>query len=491
METNNSPAKISVPFAENGDKVTIPVDGADVRRASMELGFPPLTGVPKKQGGVEPKREDFNGILNQLSDVARWNAAGGRYKYDAEFATAIGGYPKGAILSSSDSLSGWLNTVENNTTNPDTGGAGWEVFPSTGGGVAKQLGYNPIVYLHNIGDWPIKIAHDGKVYHLSLSATGFPSESSITALIVDEFGNYLTSRSLTVSVNSAALVSVRVGTDGNIYLLCFSSSGSNESGSNRRLIKIDTTSLSISLLNSYTGSSYINGSKYGYVETSGDFIYFITETSVSYGNLRRYQISTNTTSVAYTFEGELELGASICIDDEYVYVSYSEYAASGCTVKILKSPLTSNSFVVAHEFFLGDNQYIINSTLSHNGYIYILTQDGSKNQKIHKVSSTSTVSLVYATPAHRHSWGQLPIKGIINQDSLISINGNIYFMESLNSVDTPKYNKIYKVLSDDTVEVHLAASFDDFEPKNAFDVYSDGSVIKVISSYLSKSYSNR
>jgi hypothetical protein len=49
--------------------------------------------------------------------------------YDATFQTAIGGYPIGAIVESLfENLLFYASTVDNNVTNPDTGGAGWFVW---------------------------------------------------------------------------------------------------------------------------------------------------------------------------------------------------------------------------------------------------------------------------------------------------------------------------------------------------------------------------
>lgn len=90
--------------------------------ASLETGFPPLTMDPV---GTPPFGQDFNGILRQLSQWARWLNAGGQVGYDAAFAAAIAGYPKGALLRSADSTFFWISTADDNATDPDAGGAGW------------------------------------------------------------------------------------------------------------------------------------------------------------------------------------------------------------------------------------------------------------------------------------------------------------------------------------------------------------------------------
>ncbi|WP_156525717.1 hypothetical protein [Achromobacter ruhlandii] len=128
MQASNSPRKSGVPFANSGTKNTIPVAsqiGVTPGAASFTDGFPPLTMTPLAAGGVPPYGADFNGILNFLSDATRWAQAGGGYTYDAAFSAAIGGYPNGAILARADRTGFWQSTVDNNTTNPDAGGAGW------------------------------------------------------------------------------------------------------------------------------------------------------------------------------------------------------------------------------------------------------------------------------------------------------------------------------------------------------------------------------
>ena len=140
MQLINSPGKLVLPFAQSGAKNTIPVDsqiGIVGGAASLVDGFPPLTRTPLAAGGVPPSGEDMNGILFELSAIVRWANAGGGYAYDATFATDanVNGYPKGARVLRTDGLGYWFNTVDNNTTNPETTGAaaaGWVPDFATG-----------------------------------------------------------------------------------------------------------------------------------------------------------------------------------------------------------------------------------------------------------------------------------------------------------------------------------------------------------------------
>jgi hypothetical protein len=131
MQSSNIPSKIPLPFAYAagaGYKNTIPTNsqiGITNGRASLTDGFPPLNFTPISSGGVPPFGGDMNGILNEITAIQQWQEAGGFFTFDSGFATTIGGYPKGAILQSSDLGGLWMSSIENNSNNPDTGGAGW------------------------------------------------------------------------------------------------------------------------------------------------------------------------------------------------------------------------------------------------------------------------------------------------------------------------------------------------------------------------------
>lgn len=109
--------------------------------ASQVLGFPPITSVDPGAGGIPPDIADFNGVLQYLSAWDRWAQAGGPIYFDGSFSTAIGGYPKGAVLAQAATLGQfWISTVENNTSNPDVGGANWDTllpFAAVNGDASK------------------------------------------------------------------------------------------------------------------------------------------------------------------------------------------------------------------------------------------------------------------------------------------------------------------------------------------------------------------
>ncbi len=108
--------------------------------ASLTDGFPPLTFTPSSQGGCPPFGQDMNGVLKQLSQWSRWQGAGAHPIYDSSFSASIGGYPSGAILANAATTGCfWVSTVDDNASNPDTGGANWNAS-CPGGGVGSTSG---------------------------------------------------------------------------------------------------------------------------------------------------------------------------------------------------------------------------------------------------------------------------------------------------------------------------------------------------------------
>ena len=110
---------------------SIPQTTSTPGAASLQLGYPPITFTPLTAGGIAPDGADENGILNQITLWLQWIAGGGAVFYDAAWSTANGGYAKWAVLANAATVGlFWISTVDNNTSDPDTGGANWMAFPS-------------------------------------------------------------------------------------------------------------------------------------------------------------------------------------------------------------------------------------------------------------------------------------------------------------------------------------------------------------------------
>jgi hypothetical protein len=124
------PTRLQKAFALSGSKNTIPVAsqiGITPGAASYTDGFPPLTRTPIAAGGVPPFGEDMNGVLFDLSAAVQWAQAGGMYRFDSTFSTAIGGYPIGATILLDDNITTVKSTIADNTNNPNSSMTGWVV----------------------------------------------------------------------------------------------------------------------------------------------------------------------------------------------------------------------------------------------------------------------------------------------------------------------------------------------------------------------------
>lgn len=122
-----NPDLIPEPFAQSGDKNTIPLERAiadPIYRASWKAGFPPDTRLPKDLGGEAPDGLDFNGVLNILSQAVVFLQKGNAYQFDA----ALAPYPIGALVRSNDNLTTYQSTMPNNSNNPNSNMTGWRIY---------------------------------------------------------------------------------------------------------------------------------------------------------------------------------------------------------------------------------------------------------------------------------------------------------------------------------------------------------------------------
>jgi hypothetical protein len=132
MEASGIPTKFPIPWGNSagGSYIRAIPEASQIGitngAASLTDGFPPNCFIPVASGGAPPFGQDFNGILQQITQWLQWAQAGAPITYDATFQSEIGGYPQGAVVASATTAQlWWLSTADNNTTNPDTGGAGW------------------------------------------------------------------------------------------------------------------------------------------------------------------------------------------------------------------------------------------------------------------------------------------------------------------------------------------------------------------------------
>jgi hypothetical protein len=132
MQQSQIPSKFPIPWANSagsGFIRTIPAAsqiGIQNGAASLTDGFPPLTFQAEQTGGVPMFGADVNGILNPVTAWNQWYSMGGPIYYDGTFSAEIGGYPKNAWILAAAANGWWLSLVDNNTSNPDAGGANWQ-----------------------------------------------------------------------------------------------------------------------------------------------------------------------------------------------------------------------------------------------------------------------------------------------------------------------------------------------------------------------------
>jgi len=134
MQNASIPAKFPIVFASSAPagNVTnpIPTTAQGGGLVSFPTGWQQINFTPLASGGVPPWGKDFNGLFQIVTAWQQWNQAGGAIPYDAAFQAAVGGYPSGCIIGSAANPGlEWFSTVDNNLSNPDTGGAGWVAWP--------------------------------------------------------------------------------------------------------------------------------------------------------------------------------------------------------------------------------------------------------------------------------------------------------------------------------------------------------------------------
>lgn len=205
MLASGIPSKFQIPWANSaGGAYVRPIPtasqiGIQAGAASLTDGFPPATMTPVASGGVPPFGQDMNGILKQLTQWVQWYQAGGPIGYDGTYSASIGGYPKGTILASATFGYQWLNTVDANTTDPDTGGAGWVsinlVTAATG--------------IYNVKAAPFNAAGNGSTDDTAAIQAACNAAAAAGGLVFVPPGQYLVSATI-------ILTTLMIGTNSNL-----------------------------------------------------------------------------------------------------------------------------------------------------------------------------------------------------------------------------------------------------------------------------------
>ena len=113
----DNPILIPRPFAQDGSKNIIEdvlQPSQSTGAATWQDGFNPITSTPPAAGGIAPDRMDFNGIFYAVSAHSFFQQGGGVYKFNHEYVSKVGGYPKGSILMSNDDAQEFISLVDGN-----------------------------------------------------------------------------------------------------------------------------------------------------------------------------------------------------------------------------------------------------------------------------------------------------------------------------------------------------------------------------------------
>ncbi len=122
----SEPGKITTPWATGGLKNAIPANANPATgNAGYDQGFPAVNMTPKVAGGIPPFGQDFNGVLFEITTILRYMQAGGMPTFSSSLSTAIGGYPKGAVIIAADGVTQYQNQVDGNTNDPNANTTGW------------------------------------------------------------------------------------------------------------------------------------------------------------------------------------------------------------------------------------------------------------------------------------------------------------------------------------------------------------------------------
>lgn len=132
MQSLTQPTTLLKPFAENGDKNTLPVSATGTQKASLDEGFPEKTSLAPAAGGLPPERKDFNALGYLTTTYDYFYQAGGTFTFNSTISTAIGGYPLNARLWYTDGNGGTVvlrstkgNNTDNFVTTPSYIGTSW------------------------------------------------------------------------------------------------------------------------------------------------------------------------------------------------------------------------------------------------------------------------------------------------------------------------------------------------------------------------------
>ena len=146
----NTPDVLTQPIATNGTKNSIPnTNDQSLGLMSQSTGFPPICSARIADGGKAPRRADFNGAFNLVTQQHFFFQNGGTETFRQDVSNAIGGYPLNARLWYTDSNKESVivrSLIQNNTFNFNSNpsyidGIHWAVDIQSGAPVGSLMPY--------------------------------------------------------------------------------------------------------------------------------------------------------------------------------------------------------------------------------------------------------------------------------------------------------------------------------------------------------------
>lgn len=100
MTSTQMPTRLAMPqpFASGANATRATIGSVSGDSVNYPDGFPAVYSAPASEGGKYVSRGEMNAIGNMASNDLHYFKCGGLNTFDAAFAAAVGGYPKGAVL---------------------------------------------------------------------------------------------------------------------------------------------------------------------------------------------------------------------------------------------------------------------------------------------------------------------------------------------------------------------------------------------------------
>lgn len=155
MTAEQVPSRVPMtsPFAQSGNRTFIDTDNTN--NMNFPKGFPDAFSAPGSQGGKYLQRSELNALGHIATNDLFYHKCGGLNTFDPEFAAAVGGYPKGAVLqyfNGQDVLT-LISLVDNNNSNFITDGISLDHWRVSGDKIKSEyfvgLSYDSTVGFSN------------------------------------------------------------------------------------------------------------------------------------------------------------------------------------------------------------------------------------------------------------------------------------------------------------------------------------------------------